>query len=313
MTQYLIRRLSLTAIIVLVVAVGVFLLLRVTPGDPVLTIVGTGATPEQIAEIRAALGLDRPVHVQLIQWLIGASRGDLGTSIVQGRSVTELIVQRLPATFELALLALVLAVLVGVSVGSLAALRGGLFDSLARPMTIIGMCVPSFALALILIYLFAVRMSLLPLQGFVPISESPSSNLSRMVLPVVSLAMTPAALLVRMTRAAVLDVLGEDYVRTARAKGLAEMRVVMHHVLRTAALPVVTAIGVILTFLLSGSIVVETVFNIPGVGRLLIEAVLRRDYPVVQGVVLYVALVNVSLNLLVDILYAIIDPRIRYT
>lgn len=312
MIQYIARRGLLTLVLILLVAIGVFFLLRLTPGDPVLSIVGTGATPEQIAEMRAALGLDRPVYAQLVGWLAGAVRGNLGESIVQGRSVNELILQRLPVTLELAVLALVVSVCAGVTIGALAAVRGGLVDGIVRPIAVAGMCVPQFVVALVLIYVFGVQLGLVPIQGFVPIRESIAGNLVRVVLPVTALAFTPTAILVRQTRAAVLEALGEDFVRTARAKGLSEWSVVSRHVLRASLLPIVTVIGVAATFLLSGSVVIETVFNIPGMGRLLVEAVLRRDYPVVQGVVLYIAIMTVVMNLVVDVAYAVLDPRIRF-
>ena len=313
MTAYILRRLIMAVPVMLIVAVTTFLLLHMTPGDPVAVLLGPDATTEQIEQLRDQLGLNDPVHVQLARWFTGLLRGDLGQSIFLNKPVTEAILERLAPTLELSILASLVAILIGVPTGILAAIRQGrLLDFGSMLVAMVGISMPTFWLGLNLIFIFAVSLRWLPPQGYQPVQDGLWENLSRMILPAVTLGAGQGAFLARMTRSVMLDVLSEDFVRTARAKGLSEPRVLLAHVLRNGLIPVVTVVGLTFAILMGGAVVTEQVFNIPGVGRLLIQAVLRRDFPLVQGIVLLIALVYVLINLGIDILYAFLDPRIRY-
>jgi peptide/nickel transport system permease protein len=294
------------------VATAVFLLLFLTPGDPAAVILGPDAKPEQVAELRARLGLDQPVYVQLANWYGRLLRGDLGQSIFENRPVIEAIMGRAEPTLLLTTLATFIAVTLGLAMGLLAALRQGRWqDTGAMLVAIGGVSMPTFWLGLNLIFVFGVVLGWLPVAGYEPLSSGLWECLRYLILPSVTLGLFQAALLARLTRSMMLETLGDDYIRTARAKGLAEQAVVIRHAFRNALIPLLTVIGLIFAALMGGAVITEQVFNIPGVGRMLIQAVARRDYPVVQGVVMIVAALYVLINLVVDVLYGYLDPRLR--
>jgi peptide/nickel transport system permease protein len=313
MLQEVVRRLMATIPVMGVVAIAVFALLHVTPGDPATIIAGDYATPDEVARIRAKLGLDRPFLTQVALWLGQVVRGDLGTSIFSGLPVTTLIGQRAEATTVLAVYALLISVALGVPLGVLAAWkRGSWIDRFVMIFAVSGFSMPVFWLGFILVYVFALWLGWLPVQGYVPLRDSLLACLRHLTLPALTLSCIYLALIARMTRASMLGVLGEDYIRTAFAKGLPPRRVLVRHALRNASLPVVTIIGIGFALLIGGAVVTESVFAIPGLGRLTVDAIVRRDYPVIQGVVLVVSGVYVLINLVIDLLYVVIDPRIRY-
>jgi len=296
-----------------VVALFVFALLRLTPGDPAAIIAGDYATPQDIARIRGALGLDRPLPVQIAIWVGQLAHGDLGTSIFSGLPVTTLIRQRLEPTVALTVLAMLVAVITAVPLGVLAAWKQGSWvDRSVMGLAVSGFSMPVFWLGFLLVYLFSISLGLLPVQGYAPLSAGLAPFLRHLVLPALTLSLVFMALIARMTRASMLGVLAEDYIRTAFAKGLAPWSVLTRHALKSASLPIVTIIGIGFALLIGGAVVTESVFALPGIGRLSVDAILRRDYPVIQGVVLVVSGVYVLLNLLVDLLYLLLDPRIRY-
>jgi peptide/nickel transport system permease protein len=311
---YILRRAVLAIPVIFVVATGVFLLLYLTPGDPVSVILGPDASPEQIAELRQKLGLDQPVLVQVARWFARLLQGDLGQSIYLNRPVTTTILERLEPTVMLTLLATLFAVAVGLPIGILSAVRAGSWADLGAMLVALGgISMPSFWVGLNLIFVFAVVLGVLPVAGYQPLSRGLWENLRYLILPAVTLGFAQAALLARMSRSMMLDVLREDYVRTARSKGVAEGKVVLMHALKNAMVPLVTVMGLTFAILMGGAVITEQVFNIPGVGRLLVQSVLRRDYPVVQGIVLLIAFNYVAINLLVDILYGLFDPRVRHS
>ena len=296
-----------------VVAVFVFLLLRLSPGDPAAILAGDAATVENIAAIRADLGLDKPLHEQFVTWMGQLLQGDLGRSVFSKQPVTVLIGQRIEPTISLALMTLVFSVLVAVPMGIIAAWRqGGWLDRGIMALSVAGFSIPVFVLGYILIYFFSMKLDLLPVQGFASLSEGILPFLERITLPMVTLSFIYIALFARITRAAMLEVLGEDYIRTAHAKGLKENVVLVKHALRNAAIPIVSVIGIGFALMIGGVVVTETVFNIPGVGRLVVDAVLARDYPIIQGVILLFSGVYVLINLAIDVAYVLLDPRIRY-
>jgi peptide/nickel transport system permease protein len=309
----ILRRLLATIPVMGVVALFVFTLLRVTPGDPAAIIAGDYATTQDIARIRASLGLDRPLPVQIAIWLGQIVRGDLGTSIFSGLPVSTLIRQRIEPTVALTLLTMVMAVLAAVPLGVLAAWKqGSWLDRGVMVFAVSGFSMPVFWLGFLLVYVFAVWLGLLPVQGYTPLSRGVGPFLRHLILPALTLSLVFMALIARMTRASMLGVLKEDYVRTAFAKGLAPGWVLTRHALKAASLPIVTIIGVGFALLIGGVVVTESVFAVPGIGRLSVEAILRRDYPVIQGVILLVSGAYVLINLVVDLLYVVLDPRIRY-
>ncbi len=313
MLAYTIRRLILTVPVMLVVSTTVFLLLYLTPGDPVGVILGPEATEQQKAELRARLGLDQPAHVQLANWYLRLLRGDLGTSIFLNKPVTLAFVERIEPTVMLTLLAMAFAVGIGLPAGIVAAkLRGSWFDIAAMLVAIAGVSMPTFWVGLNLIFIFGVTLNWLPVAGYQPLSAGIWENIRYLLMPAFTLGFAQSALLARITRSMMLEVLSQDYIRTARAKGLSELAVVLRHALRNAMIPVITVIGLSFAILLGGAVITEQVFNIPGVGRLLVQAVTRRDYPLVQGIVLIIAAVYVIINLVVDLIYAYLDPRIRH-
>jgi peptide/nickel transport system permease protein len=313
MLGYIGRRLLATIPVLTVVAVFVFLLLRLTGGDPAAVIAGDNATSQQVSEIRTRLGLDRPLVEQFVIWISSVLRGDLGESFFFKKKVVELIVERLEPTVALATCTTVLAVLTAVPLGVVAGYRRGTWiDRGVMALSVFGFSVPVFVIGYALIYLFAIELSWLPVQGYQRLGDGFLGFIYRLILPSVTLAVVLVALIARITRASVLEVLGADHVRTARAKGLAEPPVLLRHVLRNAAVPIVTVIGLGVAVLIGGVVVTESVYSIPGLGRLTVDAVLARDYPTIQAVVLLFSVVYVLINLLVDLTYTVLDPRIRY-
>jgi peptide/nickel transport system permease protein len=313
MLAFLARRLLATIPVLLIVAVLVFLMLRLTPGDPAAVLAGDAATTEQIALIRANLGLDRTIPEQFLIWFGHLITGDLGQSYYYKVDVATLIAQRMEPTLSLALITITLAVLVAVPLGVLAAWRfGGWLDRTLMAFSVVGFSVPVFVLAYLLIWLVSLKLGWLPVQGYKRFADGPGLWLYHLVLPSITLSVIYIALIARVTRASVLDTLGEDYIRTARAKGLPEKKVLMRHALANAAVPIVTVIGIGIALLIGGVVVTESVYAIPGLGRLTVDAVLARDFPTIQGVILLFSVVYVLVNLLVDLSYVFFDPRIRY-
>lgn len=315
MAAYLARRLAATALTLFGVSVVVFGLVRMVPGTVVEQLLGQAAiaSPEVVASFRAYFGLDRPLAVQYAHWLAGVLRGDLGVSWLSGRPVLALFVERLPVSAELAVLAVAWSLVIGVPLGAGAAVwRGGSRDSAIRVGATLGLSLPAFWQGTVLILLFSVYLGWMPSLVWVPFLQAPLENLTMMALPALTLGTATAAMVTRMSRSSMLDVLGREYVRTARAKGLSERRVTLHHALRNALIPVVTVAGVQLGYIVGGIVVVEDVFTLPGVGRLLLDAIFQRDYPMVQGVILLLGAIFMLLNLAVDVLYAALDPRLRH-
>jgi peptide/nickel transport system permease protein len=313
MIAYTLRRLGATFIVMAVVALFVFSLLFLTPGDPAAVIAGDIATDDDIKNIRAKLGLDEPFLVQFGGWIWRLLHGDLGTSIFTNLPVTTLIGQRVQPTVSLTLCTLLVAVLIAVPLGVLAAAKAGSWvDRFVMGFSVLGFSVPVFVLAYVLIIVFSVQLEWLPVQGYRPIGEGFWPWLSHLILPSIALGTVYMALIARITRAAMLDVLSQDYIRTANAKGLAPRAVLTRHALKNAGVPIITVIGIGIALLISGAIVTETVFAIPGIGRLTVDAILRRDYPIIQGVILLFSGVYVLINLLVDLSYRLFDPRIQY-
>jgi peptide/nickel transport system permease protein len=310
---YLVRRLLAVLPVLAVVVTVVFLLIHLIPGDPVSVMLGPDATPTQIEATRQSLGLNRPLWEQLLGFYGRVLTGDLGQSYFLDRPVSRALWERAEPTLMLMLCALVVAVAIGVPSGTIAAAhRGSWWDRGLMMVSLLGVCIPGFWLSLNFIYFFAVRLGWLPAAGYVSIFQDPVAGLRYMVLPAFSLGFNQSALIARISRSCMLEVLQQDYIRTARAKGLSHWVVTWVHAFRNALVPVVTVIGITTAVLIGGAVITEIVFNIPGLGRLIISAILRRDYPVVQGVVLVTATVYVLINLGVDLLYALIDPRIRY-
>ena len=312
MWRYAGRRALATVPVMALVALFVFSLLYIAPGDPAAIIAGDQASAEDIAHIRASLGLDRPFLVRFGEWVWQVLHGDFGTSIFANLSVAHMIGQRVEPTLSLMALTLVFSVIVAVPLGVLAAARaGGWLDRLMMLFAVMGFSVPVFVVGYLLAFVFALQLEWLPVQGYTPLAQGVSPWLRNLVLPVIALGTIYVALIARVTRAAMLEVLGQDYIRTARAKGLGLAPILFLHALKNAAVPIVTVIGLGVALLIGGAVVTESVFAIPGIGRLVVDAILRRDYPVIQGVTLLFSLVYVLVNLIVDPLYTLLDPRIR--
>ena len=314
MSAYVARRLLATALTLLGVSVLVFGMVRLVPGTIVEQLLGQAAmgSPEVLASFRRFFGLDRPAHLQYIDWLGGALWGDLGVSWLSGKPVLALFLERLPVSAELALLAVGWSLLLGVPLGTASAMwRGGARDGAIRVGATLGLSLPAFWQGTVLILLFSVYLGWMPSLQWVSLARNPAANLATMALPALTLGTATAAMITRMSRSSMLDVLGREYIRTARAKGVSERRVTFHHALRNALIPVVTVAGVQLGYIVGGIVVVEDVFTLPGVGRLLLDAIFQRDYPVVQGVILLLGAIFMTLNLGVDLLYAVLDPRLR--
>ena len=314
MTQYIIRRLIQALFLVWGCATLVFFMVRLIPGDPVVQMLGPEYTPEAAEAIRVKLGLDEPFHIQYLRWFGNVLTGDLGGSIATGETVVDIITTGLPKTLSLAALSFLIATAIAVPAGIVAALRRNtVFDYAASIVAFIGVSMPSFWFGILLILVFAVRLRWLPAIGYAdPTEDGVVAWLERLILPSLAIGAAYSAILMRFVRAGLLEVLSSDYVRTARAKGVREHAVVLRHAMRNALIPVVTVIGIQLALLLSGTVVVETVFSIRGIGRILVAAIFDRDYPIVQGVILLIAVIFVMANLLVDIVYTFLDPRIRY-
>ena len=313
MTTFIVRRILVTIPVVLLVGVAAFLLVHLTPGDPADFFLDPDSPAEEVERIRERLGLDRPIPVQFVSWFGGVIRGDLGQSFHERRPVIDMFARSFPPTLYLTLTSLVLAVVLTLPIGILSAIKqDSLLDRFATVFVLIGVATPNFWLGLLLIQLFAVNLGWLPAQGFVRPEAGLWPSLKSLILPSIALGYSGAALIARMTRSGMLEVLRQDYVRTARAKGIAERRVNYVHALRNAFNPILTVIGLAVVSLISGSLVVELVFNFPGIGRLVVDSVFRRDYPVIQGALLLIAGITILVNLVVDLLYAVTDPRIRY-
>lgn len=314
MLSYVIKRVLMTIPVMIIVALFVFLLLRLSPGDPAAVIAGDYATAEDVAKIREKLGLSEPIIVQFANWTWGLIQGDLGTSIFSNKPVVELIGQRIEPTVLLALTTIIFSIAVAVPLGTLAAYRSGSWiDRFVMLFSVGGFSIPVFVLGYILIYVFALKLRWLPVQGYrSPFEDGLGPFLSHITLPTITLSLIYIALIARMTRASVIEVLEEDYVRTARAKGQSEFKVLMRHAVRNAAVPIVTVIGIGIALLIGGVVVTESVYNVPGLGRLVLDAVLARDYPIIQGLILFFSFIYILLNLLIDLTYTFLDPRIRY-
>lgn len=313
MLRLILSRLVAAIPVMGVVAIFVFLMLRLSPGDPAAILAGDVATPEIIAAIRADLGFDRPIWEQFVTWIGQLLQGDLGRSVFSKQPVTTLIGQRVEPTISLAICTLIFAIVVAVPMGILAAWKqGSWLDRGIMALSVAGFSVPVFVLGYILIFFFSMKLDIFPVQGFASIRDGLPAFLHRIALPTLALSFIYIALFARITRAAMLDVLGEDYIRTAHAKGLKDHVVLVKHALRNAAIPIVSVIGIGFALLIGGVVITETVFNIPGIGRLVVDAVLARDYPIIQGIILLFSGIYVLINLAIDIAYVILDPRIRY-
>jgi len=313
MFSYILRRLAATIPVMLVVAILVFLMLRLTPADPAAIIAGDNANAEQVAEIRKRLGLDQPILTQFVIWISKLAQGDMGESFFFKKQVVELISDRLEPTLSLAILTIVLAAAIAIPLGVFAAYRqGSWLDRIVMGFSVLGFSVPVFVIGYLLIYVFAIQLNWFPVQGYQRLSQGFGGWLQRLILPAITLSVIYVALIARMTRTSVLEVMNEDYIRTARAKGQTEFKVLVRHALANAAVPIVTVVGLGIALLIGGVVVTESVYTIPGLGRLTVDAVLARDYPTIQAVILLFSLVYVVINLAVDLTYTIFDPRIRY-
>jgi len=313
MIDFIARRLVAIIPVLAVVAIFVFLMLRLTPGDPAAVIAGDNATSDQIADIREKLGLNLPIWQQFLIWIADMLRGNFGESFFFKKTVAELIAQRVEPTLALAVCTLLIAVVIAVPLGVIAAYRhGSMVDRVVMGFSVLGFSVPVFVIGYCMIYVFAIDLGWLPVQGYTRIGVDFGGFVEHMILPAVTLSVVYIALIARITRASILEVLNEDYIRTARAKGLSNRVVLMRHALRNAAVPILTVIGIGIALLIGGAVVTESVYGLPGLGRLTVEAVLSRDFPTIQAVILLFSVVYVVINLLIDISYTLFDPRIRY-
>ncbi len=314
MARYLVRRLITLIPLVILIALIAFTLVRLTPGDPATIVAGSDATPAEIERIRQSMGLDEPLYRQFFSWLNRIFlHGDLGTSLVQEQPVREMILQRAQPTLLLALVGGFFSIAIGIPSGVIAAVRhNSWLDRTLMSVSVLGLSIPNFWLGVLLVLLFSIRWPLLPPAGFQTLQDGGLGALRYLVLPGIAIGVSNAAFLARMVRSSMLDVLKQDYVRTARAKGLGERSVIYRHALRAAMLPPLTVIGLLVANLASGAVIIEIVFNVPGVGRLLINSVSRRDYPILEGIILVTALIYIVTNLIVDLLYVALDPRVTY-
>lgn len=313
MFAFIVRRIITTIPVMGFVALFVFSLLYIAPGDPAAVIAGDQASPADVEKIRLSLGLDRPYLVRFGEWFFRVLQGDLGTSIFTSLPVTQLIAQRIEPTVSLMVLTLILAVSIAVPLGVLAAWKAGTWiDRVVVAFAVFGFSVPVFVVGYLLAYTFALQLDWVPVQGYTPISQGLWPWFKNLILPAITLGFVYIALIARITRASMLDVLQQDYIRTARSKGVAQNSILFVHALKNAAVPIITIIGIGVALLIGGAVVTESVFAIPGLGRLTLDAILRRDYPVIQGVVLIFSFVYVLVNLIIDLIYTLVDPRIRY-
>ena len=312
MTAYILRRLVLLLPVILIVGIVVFALVHLTPGDPAGVILGDSATPEALENLREQLGLNDPLPVQFVRWFGGVLQLDFGESIFIGEPVTQALLDRAQPTILLTVYAMLIQIAIGVPAGVISAVRhNSIVDRLFTVLAISGAAIPTFFLGILLILFFAVRLNWLPSGGYVALTEDPGAHFKGMIMPAFALGFSSAGLLARLVRSSMLDVMREDYVRTALAKGLPMRLVVVRHALRNALIPALTVIGTSVGALLGGAVVTETVFTIPGMGRLVVQSIARRDYPVIQGAVMVIAMTYVIVNLIVDLLYVYIDPRVR--
>ena len=312
MVGYIVQRILAAIPVMGFVALIVFLLLRLS-GDPAAILAGDSATPEQIERIRTQLGFNDPLYVQFFTWIADMLRGDFGTSLLSGTPVTQMISQRMEPTLSLAITTIILSVIIAVPLGVIAAWKQGtLIDRFVMLISVVGFSVPVFVIGYLMISFFSMELRWFPVQGFRSITQGIGPFAERITLPTLTLTLLYVALIARITRTSMLEILGEDYIRTAHAKGLSETRVLMRHALRNCSVPIITVIGIGFALIISGVVVTESVFNLPGLGRLTVDAVLARDYPVIQAVILLASLIYVVINLLIDIAYVLLDPRIRY-
>ena len=313
MASVILHRLASAIPILLIISLITFAMIHLIPGDPASAIAGLSATPEQINVLREQLGLDQPLTVQLVHWYAALLHGDLGRSLLMGQPVVQVTFQRLPVTLALSAYALVLTLAFGLASGIVAALKQNtIADQIAMMLAMVGISMPNFWLGLLMILFFAVWLGWLPTGGYIAFTDDPLGWLRSSTMPAISLALLQVGLLARITRSTMLEVLRQDYIRTARAKGLPKWQVVLKHALSNALIPITTVVGIIVSLLISGSVVTESLFSVPGIGQLLTQAVLNRDYPMVQGGLLIVTAVLVLVNILVDVSYAVLDPRVRY-
>jgi len=313
MFAYILRRIITAIPVVLMVAIVVFSLLRLTPGDPAAIIAGDEASPAQLAAIRAQMGLDLPIYEQFFKWMGSLLQGDMGTSLLSGTPVTALIADRMGPTIALAVGTIPVTLIIAIPLGVIAAWRHGAFtDRLVMILAVLGFSIPTFVVGYLLIYIFSLKLGWFPVQGYRDLSAGLYEFGRRVVLPIAALSTVYIALIARITRSSIIEIMGEDFIRTARAKGAKETVVFLRHALRNAAVPIITIVGIGAAALIAGVVVTESVFNIPGLGRLVVDAVLARDYPVIQGVILLFSFAYIVINLIVDILYTVFDPRITY-
>lgn len=314
MIRYIARRLLQMVPVLFIVSLIVFSLLHLTPGDPAISMLGEEASPESVAALRNELGLDEPLPVQYVKWLSSVLQGDLGRSIRSNQPVSEAIADRLPVTVELAVLSILISLIIAIPAGVVAAMRrNSPLDTTTTTVALLGVSLPNFFLAILLIFLFSLKLRWLPPIGYTPFFDDPVDSLKKMIMPALTLGTALSAIVMRMMRSSLLEVLDQDFVRTARAKGLNEAKVVRRHAMRNALIPVVTVVGLQVGGLLGGAIITETIFVLPGIGRLLVDSIFQRDFPLVQGVVLFASLAFLLANLGVDLIYAVLDPRIRYS
>lgn len=314
MTSYALRRLLTTVPIILLITLIAFMVMNVLPGDPALVLLGQEATPDSLAVLRERMGLNRPLHEQYLSWLGGLFRFDLGNSLIDNTPVARAIAHALPVTLQITIMALGIALLIGVPAGILSATRrGGVWDAVASFTALSGISLPGFWVAILLIYLLSVQYSLLPSSGFVRFSENPWQSILHSLLPAIALGLRPAGIFMRMVRSSLLDVVKSDYIRTARAKGLEERTVILRHALRSALIPLFTVVGVEFASLLGNVVVIDTIFALPGFGRLIYNSFLRFDFTMIQSLLLVFAVAVIAINLLTDFAYSLVDPRIRYS
>jgi len=313
MLGYILRRIITTVPVVLMVAIVIFALLRLTPGDPAAIIAGDEASPAQLEAIRVQMGLNLPVHEQFLKWIGRLLQGDMGTSLLSGTPVTTLIADRMGPTIALAVGTIPVTLLIAIPLGIIAAWRHGeAADRSVMVLAVLGFSIPTFVVGYLLIYVFSLKLGWFPVQGYRELTSGFYDFAMRVILPIGALSTVYIALIARITRSSIIEILGEDFIRTARAKGVRERTVFLRHALRNAAVPIVTIVGIGAASLIAGVVVTESVFNIPGLGRLVVDAVLARDYPIIQGVILLFSLAYIVINLIVDILYTVFDPRITY-
>ncbi len=314
MNRYILKRFASMIPVMFLVSIVVFMIIHLTPGDPAVVMLGEEATPQALEALRHELGLDQPIPIQYLTWLGHVIQGDLGRKIRTNQPVLEAIIERLPATIELTLLALIISLSIAIPTGIISATRrGSRADLVVTTLALIGVSMPNFVLAFLLVIVFSVWLRWLPNIGFTPIQQDLGANLRFMIMPAITLGAAAAAVVARLTRSSLLEVLNQDYVRTARSKGLSERGIVYVHALKNAMIPVVTIVGLQLGVLLGGAVITETIFVLPGVGRLIVESIFQREFPLVQGAVLFLATVFLFANLAVDLIYAFLDPRIRYS